>query len=105
MKWSQYSTLKSASKVAFEKVDEAKDDDGAVAKPAHVVLVKKQYDGLTGQSLDDVKSEYSLSQLESEKARYDAEMARAKAESDELKKAISDFKKLKLTNTRSQYNG
>ena len=31
MKWSQYSTLKSASKVAFEKVDEAKDDDGAVA--------------------------------------------------------------------------
>ena len=44
--------------------------------------------------MDDSKSEYSLSQLESEKARYDADMARAKAQSDGLALAIADFKKL-----------
>jgi len=44
--------------------------------------------------MDDSKSEYSLSQLESEKARYDADMARAKAQSDGLKAVIADFKKL-----------
>ena len=44
--------------------------------------------------MDDSKHEYSLSQLESEKARYDAEMARAKAQSDGIAKAIEDFKKL-----------
>ena len=43
----------------------------------------------------DIKSEYSLSDLEREKARYDAEMARAKEQSDGLKLAIADFKKVK----------
>ena len=94
MKWSKYSTLKSASKVALEKIADVKDDDGVVTKPAHVVLTQKRWDGETGEARDDSKEEYSLSELESEKARYDAEMARAKAESDELKKAIADFKKL-----------
>ena len=36
----------------------------------------------------------SLSDLEREKARYDGEMARAKEQSDELAKAIADFKKV-----------
>ena len=45
-------------------------------------------------AMDDSKSEYSLSRLESEKARYDADMARAKAQSDGLALAIADFKKL-----------
>ena len=94
MRWSKYSTLKSASKVAFEKVDDVKDDEGNVRKPAHVVLTKKRWDGETGESVDDAKQEYSLSDLEGEKARYDTEMSVAKAESDELAKAIVDFKKL-----------
>jgi transposase-like protein len=86
MRWSKYSTLKSASKVSFEK----KTVDGQ----DKYYLVKKQWDSETGEAIDDGKREYSLSYLESEKARYDADMARAKAESDELKKAIADFKKL-----------
>jgi hypothetical protein len=44
--------------------------------------------------MDDSKREYSLSELESEKARYDESMARAKAQSDGLAAAIADFKKL-----------
>ncbi len=94
MKWSKYSTLKTAKKVAFEKVAEVKDSDDNVTKPAHVVLAQKRFDAETGEALADSKQEYSLSDLEREKARYDGDMAEAKAESDELAKAIADFKKL-----------
>jgi len=94
MKWSKYSTLKTAKKVAFEKVAEEKDSDGNVTKQAHVVLTQKRFDSETGEALDDSKREHYLSELENEKARYDRDMAEAKAESDELAKAIADFKKL-----------
>ena len=94
MKWSKYSTLKSAKKVAFEKVAEVKDSDDNVTKEAHVVLALKRFNVETGEALADSKHEYSLSDLEREKARYDDEMSRVKAESDELAKAIADFKKL-----------
>ena len=94
MKWSKYSTLKTAKKVAFEKVAEVKDSDDNVTKEAHVVLAQKRFDSETGEALADSKREYSLSDLEREKASYDRDMANAKAESDELAKAIADFKKL-----------
>ena len=94
MKWSKYSTLKSASKVAFEKVAEEKDANDVVIKPAHVVLVKKQFDSETGEALSDSKREISLKELEYKKSSCDSEMAKAKAESDELAKVIEDFKKL-----------
>jgi hypothetical protein len=57
-------------------------------------MSQKRWSAESGEAMDDSKSEYSLSQLESEKARYDAEMARAKAQSDGLKVVIADFKKL-----------
>ena len=94
MKWSKYSSLKTAKKTGFEKVAEQKDSDDNVIKDAHVVLTQKRFDSETGEALADSKSEMSLSDLEREKARYDDDMARAKAESDELAKAIADFKKL-----------
>ena len=94
MKWSKYSLLKSAKKAGFEKVAEQKDSDDNVIKEAHIVLTQKRFDSETGEALADLKNEMSLSDLEREKARYDGDMARAKAESDELAKAIADFKKL-----------
>ena len=109
MKWSKYSSLKTAKKVAFskeketvrEEVKEIKDSDGNVTTPAqakeereYVALVQKVFDSETGETLDDSKREWSLSELEREKARYDRDIAKAKAESDELAKAIADFKKL-----------
>ena len=94
MRWSKYSTLKTAKQVAFEKVAEEKDSDDNVIKQAHVVLAQKRFDSETGEALDDSKQEWSLSELEIEKARYDSEIVSAKAESDELAKAIEDFKKL-----------
>ena len=109
MDWSKYSSLKSSKlaslgkekQVVKEAVSEVKDSDGKVVRQAsakqereYVAMSQKQWDANSGDAMDDSKREYSLSQLESEKARYDADMARAKAQSDGLALAIADFKKL-----------
>ena len=109
MDWSKYSSLKSSKlaslgkekQVIKEAVSEVKDSDGKVVRKAeakeereYVALSQKRWSAESGDAMDDDKREYSLSQLESEKARYDADMARAKAQSDGLALAIADFKKL-----------
>ena len=109
MNWENYSSLKSGSKVSLgkekqttkEAVSEVLDDDGNVVVKAEakeerefVALTSKSWDSNTGVANADSKREYSLSDLESEIARYDNEMARAKAQSDGLALAIEDFKKL-----------
>ena len=109
MDWSKYSSLKSSKlaslgkekQVMREAVAEVKDGDGKVVRAAeakeereYVAMSQKRWDAESGEAQDDSKSEYSLSQLESEKARYDRDMASAKAQSDGLAAAIADFKKL-----------
>ena len=63
-------------------------------KRAYVAMVQKAWNPATGEKLDDQEREWALSQLESEKKRYDDDMARSKAQSDGLALAIEDFKKL-----------
>ena len=113
--WEKYADDKAKSLGGFEKkeeiikeavaeVPEEKDEFDVVIKEAipaipaekreYVVYKKKQWDSSTGEALADSEVEYSLEQLEAEKARYDAECARAKAKSDGLKAAIADYKKL-----------
>ena len=109
MNWSNYDSYKSNNQGAFsnesqvtrEAVSEVTDDDGKVVRAAQaeekrefVAWKQKRWDAETGEAQDDSKREYSLSQLESEKARFDADQARAKAQSDGLAKAIADFKKM-----------
>ena len=109
MNWSKYDSDKSSKRGGFTKesqvtkdaVSEVKDSDGNVVRAAQaeekrefVAYVKKCWNAETGEAKDDSKREYSLSELENEKARYDAEQARAKEQSDELAKAIADFKKV-----------
>ena len=109
MDWSKYSSLKSGSKVSFGKekqeirpaVSEVQDSDGKVVRAAeakvereYVAMSQKQWSAESGEAQDDSKREYSLSDLEREKERHDAEQARAKAQSDGLAAAIADFKKL-----------
>ena len=67
----------------------------AVEAVEGVYLSQKRWNPDNGESMDDDKIELSLPALESEKARYDADMARAKAQSDGVKAAIADFKKVK----------
>ena len=109
MNWSKYDSDKSSKRGGFAKeaqvtkeaVSEVKDDDGKVVRAAQaeekrefVVYTRKRWTAETGEAMDDSKQEYSLSQLENEKARYDADQARAKAQSDGLANAIADFKKV-----------
>ena len=109
MDWSKYSSLKSSKlaslgkekQVMKEAISEVKDSDGKVVRKAeakeereYIALSQKRWNAESGDAMDDSKREYSLSQLESEKARYDSDMARAKAQSDGLALAIADFKKL-----------
>ena len=109
MDWSKYSSLKSSKlaslgkekQVTKEAVSEVQDSDGKVVRPAsakekreYVAMSQKRWSAESGDAMDDSKREYSLSQLESEKESYDADMARAKAQSDGIAVAIADFKKL-----------
>jgi len=109
MDWSKYSSLKSSKLASFgkekqvmrEAVSEVKDSDGKVVRQAsakeereYVAMSQKRWSAESGEAQDDSKREYSLSDLEREKARYDADMARAKAQSDGIAVAIADFKKL-----------
>ena len=109
MDWSKYSSLKSSKLASLgkekqttkEAVSEVKDDKGKVVRAAeakeereYVAMSQKRWNAESGEAMDDSKSEYSLSDLEREKARYDDDMARAKAQSDGLAAAIADFKKL-----------
>ena len=97
MNWSNYSSLKSDGNASFAK-EKVTTKEATETEPKEerefVVLVQKSWNSSTGMANADSKREYSLSELEREKARYDNEMARAKAESDGLAVAIADFKKL-----------
>ena len=97
MNWSNYSSLKSGSKVSFAK-EKVTTREATETEPKEerefIALVSKSWNSSTGEANDDSKREYSLSDLESEKARCDNDMARAKAQSDGLAAAIVDFKKL-----------
>ena len=108
MNWAKYADkkgktadFKSKEKVVQEAISEVKDEDGKVVRQAvaekkesYIALVQKRWDAESGEALPDQERQYSLSELEREKARYDADMAEAKAKSDGLKAAIVDFKKL-----------
>ena len=82
MRVKDYSTLKSASKVAFSK-------DGDV-----VSLTEKKFNSSTGEALSDVVHEVELSQYEGDKANLESEKAKMEADIAELAKIITDIKAL-----------
>ena len=115
MNWKDYSSLKSDGNASFAKekvttreavaeVVEVTDDDGNItthgvsAQPKQerefIVLIQKSWDGSTGVANADSKREYSLLDLEGEKARLDSDIVRIKEQSDGLQLAITDFKEI-----------
>ena len=109
MNWSNYDSyvskkqgsMSKESQVTRAAVSEVKDDDGKVVRQAQaeekrefIAWKQKRWDAESGEAQDDSKREYSLSELEREKSRFDADQAKAKAQSDGLAKAIADFKKM-----------
>ena len=97
MNWKEYSSLKSGSKVSFAK-EKVTTREATETEPKEerefIALISKSWNSATGEANDDIKREYSLSDLEREKAQYDSEIARAQEQSDGLALAITDFKKL-----------
>ena len=86
MRVKNYSTLKAASKVAFSKVEE---DGQDVIK-----LTSKRFNASTGEALSDSVREVSLSEYESEQSQLNSEKARIEADLAELAKIITDIKAL-----------
>jgi len=89
MNWSEYKAKKGKTADFAKKEKEMGD-----TKRTYIAMVQKAWNPTTGEKIDDQESEWSLSQLEAEKKKYDNEMARAKAQSNGLALAIEDFKKL-----------
>ena len=108
MNWAKYADkkgktadFKSKERVVQEAVSEVKDDEGKVVRQAvaekkesYIAMVEKRWDAESGEALADSERQWSLPDLEREKARYDADCARAKSYSDGLALAIEDYKKL-----------
>jgi hypothetical protein len=86
MRVKNYSTLKSASKVAFSK--EAVDGQDVIK------LTEKRFDISTGEALSDSVHEVSLDDYEREEASLTAEKTAIEAELTELGKIITDIKAL-----------
>ena len=82
MRPENYSTLKSASKVAFSK-------DGDV-----VSLTEKSYDANTGVANSDRVREVELHNYESDKVQLESEKTRIEAEIAGLTAIIADIKAL-----------
>ena len=84
MRVKNYSTLKSASKVAFSK-----DGDSGV-----VSLTEKKFNPATGEALSDVVHEVELSHYETEKVHLESEKAQIETNIAELAKIIEDIEAL-----------
>ncbi len=109
MDFLKYADKKSKSLGGFEKksevikeaVAEKKDEFDVVIvkaepeeKKEYIIYKEKRYNAETGEAMDDSTREWTLEQLEAEKARYDKAMEDAKKQSDAVAVCIADFKKL-----------
>ena len=92
MNWAKYADkkgktadVKSKERGVQEAISEVKDDEGKVVreavaekKEAYIAMVEKRWNAESGEALADSERQWSLSELEIEKERYDADMSRAK---------------------------
>ena len=99
MQFKDWTTLKTANKVAFKRqpeVAEAKDSDGNVTtehQPSYIYLERKVYDVNTGTE-SIVKDNMTLAYLENEKAKKTTEKAALQTEITEIGKMITQIKKV-----------
>ena len=99
MDYKDWTTLKTANKVAFKKiaaVAEVKDSDDNItttSKDAYTVLEKKVYNPSTGAE-STVEERMSLAELEQEKVELTAEKTKIQAELTEVGKMITAIKKV-----------
>jgi hypothetical protein len=99
MNYKDWTTLKTAGKVAFKKVAavaEVKDSGGIITtkgKNAYIYIEKKSYNIDTGAE-SIVKESINLGALEQKKVELTAEKAKIQAELTEVGKMITAIKKV-----------
>ena len=99
MRYKDWTTLKTANKVAFKKiaaVDEVRDSDGGItthSQEAYTVLEKKTYNPDTGAE-STVQDKINLFELERDKSHKTADKERLAAEIIEIGKMITQIKKV-----------
>lgn len=99
MNYKDWTTLKTANKVAFKKIAavvEVKDSDNNItthSKEAYIVLERKVYNPSTGAE-STAQDKIDLGELESHKAGLTREKAKITAELTEVGKMITAIKKV-----------
>ena len=84
-----------------EAVSEVLDDDGNVVRPAEaeesheeLQLVKKQFNPMNGQALDDYVQSFEISDIDREIAQKDDEISRLQSEKADWEALKSDLEAL-----------
>ena len=84
-----------------EAVSEVLDDDGNVVQPAQaeesheeLQLVKKQFNPMNGQALDDSVQSFEISEIDREIAQKDDEISRLQSEKADWEALKSDLEAL-----------
>ena len=84
-----------------EAVSEVLDDDGNVVQPAEaeesheeLQLVKKQFNPMNGQALDDAVESFTISEIDREIARADDEISKLQSEKADWEALKSDLEAL-----------
>ena len=84
-----------------EAVAEVLDDDGNVVEPAQaeesheeLQLVKKQFNPMNGQALDDMVESFEISDIDREIARADDEISKLQSEKADWEALKSDLEAL-----------
>ena len=84
-----------------EAVAEVLDDDGNVVEPAQaeesheeLQLVKKQFNPMNGQALDDIVESFEISDIDREIAQKDDEISRLQSEKADWEALKSDLEAL-----------
>ena len=88
MQYKNWSTLKTASKVAFKKIAASGN------KKEYIVLESKRYHPETGVELTATQHTITLKELETKKAELTANKAKLTTEITELGKMITEIKKV-----------
>ena len=88
MNYANWSTLKTAGKVAFKKIAATGN------KEEHIVLENKRYHPETGVELTATQQTVTLKELETKKAELTAAKAKLTTEIAEIGKMITQIKKV-----------
>jgi hypothetical protein len=88
MNYKDYSTLKTANKVALKKIEATSNTE------EHIVLEEKRYNSTTGEEINTINMRIALTDLQREKTQKTAKKDTLQLEIAEIDKMIVDIQAL-----------